>query len=317
MKHNLKINLIIILMFFITQLIGLFVIHSYTPIVKEVNINGTIQNVTINPIPYGMQPPSGAKAEVSLITIISAFVIAILIILFLTQVKAALILRLWFFFVVTIVLAISFNAILMNFTEYSSSISIIIAIILSIFKIFKRDIIIHNLTELFIYPGIAVVFVSMLNLWSIILFLILISIYDIWAVWHSGIMQKMAKYQINEMKVFAGFFIPYVNKKHRAMLKDIQKVKSSRLKKAKLKKIKVGLAILGGGDVVFPIIAAGIIFRSLGLSYALIVSTCATISLMLLLFFSKKGKFYPAMPFLTAGIITGIIISYFCYYFFV
>ena len=75
--------------------------------------------------------------------------------------------------------------------------------------------IVHNLTELLVYPGIAVIFVSLLTQWSpiknlilIIFLLILISIYDMWAVWHSGIMQKMAKYQIDTLEIFSGFFIP-------------------------------------------------------------------------------------------------------------
>ena len=57
MKHNIKITAILIAMFFITQMIGLAVIWAYEPVVKEVIINGTAQNITISPLPYGMEPP--------------------------------------------------------------------------------------------------------------------------------------------------------------------------------------------------------------------------------------------------------------------
>jgi presenilin-like A22 family membrane protease len=193
----------------------------------------------------------------------------------------------------------------------------ILALGLSFIKIFKRNFIIHNLTELLIYPGIATLFVPILNLWSVGVLLILILIYDIWAVWHSGIMQKMAKYQINNLKVFSGFFVPYIPKE---MKNKLKKIKKSKLKN---KKIKVSLAILGGGDVIFPIITAGVIMQTSsvalpfglhnfvgGLIPALFIVFGATLGLALLFMFSEKKKFYPAMPFITAGIFLGLILSY-------
>ena len=125
-----------------------------------------------------------------------------------------------------------------------------------------------------------------------------------WAVWHSGIMQKMAKYQIDKLKIFSGFFVPYISSKVRLKLK---KMKKSDLKK---KRIRVNVAILGGGDVVFPIITAGVMLKTLGLFSAVFVVIGAALGLGYLLFFSEKKKFYPAMPFITAGIFLGIALSY-------
>ncbi len=124
-----------------------------------------------------------------------------------------------------------------------------------------------------------------------------------WAVWKAGFMQKMAKFQINELKFFAGFFIPYADKKTREKLKQWKKL--SKKQQAK-KKIKVNLAILGGGDVVFPIIMAGVVLKTLGLIPALFVTLVATIALFWLQLAAKKGKWYPAMPFITAGCFFGL-----------
>ena len=153
-----------------------------------------------------------------------------------------------------------------------------------------------NITELFIYPGIASIFVPLLNIWTVVLLLILISIYDIYAVWHAGFMQKMAQYQIKKLKFFTGFFVPYLGKKQRDLIKGA--ASNSKLKN---KKIKVNVAILGGGDVVFPIILAGVVLNSLGLIQAIIISIGATIALAWLFYISEKGKFYPAMPFISIG----------------
>jgi len=172
-------------------------------------------------------------------------------------------------------------------------------------KIYKRNFLVHNATELLVYPGIATIFVPILNIYTISFLLILISIYDAWAVWHSGIMQKMAKYQINKLNVFSGFFIPYASKKVKLQMQKMRKSKIGN------KKLKFNVAILGGGDVVFPIITAGVMLKTFGLMSAIFVIIGATIGLTYLFFFAEKRKFYPAMPFITAGIFAGMILSHF------
>lgn len=291
MKHNFKIIAILLGMFLVTQFIGLYVVDYYST-------NG-------NDLPFGMQTPE-IKQEKDFYSIfpsiIIAFVIAVALLFLLNKFDAAFILKFWFFTVVVIALGISFNSILPF--NYSTIMAVIIALPLAFVKIYKREFLIHNFTELFIYPGIAAVFVPILNIWTIVLLLILISIYDMWAVWKSGIMQKMAKYQIQKLNIFGGFFVPYLPKKTKLKL---QKMKKSELRK---KKIKVNLAILGGGDVIFPIIAAGVIMVRYGLIPALFVTLGATLGLSYLFFFSEKKKFYPAMPFITAGIFLGMIASW-------
>ena len=292
MKHNIKIIAILLGMFILTQFIGLYVTNHYSQEGHK--------------LPFGMDTPKIEK-ETDFYkifpSIIFAFVIAVGLLFLLNKFDAAFILKLWFFIVVVIALGISFNSVLDRFT-YSAIMAIIIALPLAFVKVYKRSFLVHNATELFIYPGIAAVFVPILNVTTIILLLILISIYDMWAVWKSEIMQKMARYQINKLNIFGGFFIPYMPKK--------SKVKFQSLKKSEMKKknIKVNLAILGGGDVIFPIIAAGVFMSQFGLLPALMVTLGATLGLSYLFFFSKKEKFYPAMPFISVGIFLGMVIGY-------
>lgn len=292
MKHNFKIIAILLLMFLVTQFIGLYVVNYYSQ-------DG-------HTLPFGMETPKiqEEKDFYSVFpSIIIAFVIAVALLFLLNKFDMAFILKLWFFVVIIIALGISFKSILPF--KYSTFIALGIALPLAFVKIYKRDFLIHNSTELFIYPGIAAVFVPILNVWTIIFLLILISIYDMWAVWKSGIMQKMAKYQIEKLNIFGGFFIPYLPKNAKLKLQAMSK---SELKK---KKIKVNVAILGGGDVIFPIITAGVFMVRFGIISALFITLGATLGLSYLFFFSEKKKFYPAMPFITAGIFAGMIASYF------
>ena len=308
MKHNLKITILILAMFITTQFIGLYVINYYSPIKI---VNGVSTNVSAPNLPYGMETPpiQQEKDFYNLFpSIIFAFIIAIIFLFFLTKFKAKFILKAWFFVVVLIALGISFNSFLPQF-KYTSILALAIALPLAIFKIYKRDFLIHNLTELFIYPGIAVIFVAFLNIYTIIILLIIISIYDMWAVWHSKIMQKMAKYQMNKLKVFSGFFIPYASKKIKEKIRNLRKTEKGK-KELKKKKIKINIAILGGGDITFPMITAGVMLKTGGFWPAVLVIVGAVFGLSYLFFFAKKKKFYPAMPFITTGILINIIFSY-------
>lgn len=292
MKHTWPITFLLLAMFFVTQLLGLFVISQYAPEDKQ--------------LPFGMEPPEEVEQRSAFDLVLSfaiAFALVVVLMLILTKYNAETFLRIWFFAVVTLAIGISLNSVLSTIS-YSSVIALLVALPLAFFKIFKRNILVHNISELFIYPGIAAIFVVMLMSWTsspltaIIIILVLISIYDMYAVWHAGFMQKMAQYQIQKLRVFTGFFVPYVGKKDR---KIIAAAKKSKSKKKSKKKVNVGVAILGGGDVVFPIILAGITLIQIGLISALMVSIGATLALALLFYLSEKGKFYPAMPFITSG----------------
>jgi presenilin-like A22 family membrane protease len=324
MKHTLKITIILLSMFLITQIIGLFVVGIY-------------QNAAY-PLPFGMEPPEELTQQPSdfPVIILIAFVFAIFLFFLLTKINAERFIRLWFFVVTTLAIGLSLKAftffifrkdiLLGNLfpmsptTSLLSVIVILIALPLAYIKIFKRDFMVHNITELLIYPGIASVFVPILGVLGIILLLLAISLYDIWAVWRSEFMQKMAKYQINKLKFFTGFFIPYTNKKQKLQIRQI-KDKSLKLSEEKREKyleqqfkkskIKISLAILGGGDIIFPIITAGVFLRVYASVFpALIIIASATIGLLGLFIMARKGKFYPAMPFLAISMYLGMIVSW-------
>lgn len=308
-------------MFLLTQLIGLFVISIYqTP---------------GNFLPFNMEPPEGVTPNQAFPSIIFAFIIAIGLFFVLTKVNAEKLIRFWFFIVTALAVGLTLKAIFLfgfkdmiisnpvpilsyivpEFSVFSLIFFFILCIPLAYFKIFKRNILVHNITELLIYPGIAAVFIPLLNVFWIIILLLLISIYDIWAVWHSEFMQKMANYQINNLKFFTGFFIPYANKKEKQKIKEIKEKyekKSEKFLQKKFRdaKVKISLAILGGGDVIFPIITAGVFLKYFGITQALIITFTATLALVYLFIFAKKGKFYPAMPFLTIGMYIGMILAW-------
>jgi len=301
-------------MFLVTQFIGLFVVNAYAPISQTIiNPETGEQEIMMSEgsLPFGLQSPSDEPTP-NFLSIIFAFALAFALIFILMKYKWKLIIRLWFFFVIALALGISINAIL-KYTSFTniSIIALALAIPLAFIKIFHSNVYIHNITELLIYPGIAAVFVPILTPISVIALLILISAYDMWAVWRAGIMQKMAKFQMEELKIFGGFLIPSVSDKIKSQIKKIkQKYKGKKMPaKIKKKKFKVSLAILGGGDVIFPIITAGVFMRAYGLIPALFITGGALVGLTFLFLITKKGKAYPAMPYISVGIFLGMLLG--------
>ncbi|UZE93907.1 MAG: hypothetical protein IB618_04070 [Candidatus Pacearchaeota archaeon] len=345
MKYPSKVNVIILVMFLLAQFIGLAVITSYDNYfgkgAEEEIRTGKIVQPEISVVRETVPPEIELKEPIDIVRIISSIIVALIIAIalffLLSKVRITIILKIWFAVVVFICLSLAFTLFLYPYLSTSifkvfgkkvalaEVIAIPLALILTFYKIVRRNIFVHNFTELFIYPGLAIIFLPLLNVIAAAILLVIISIYDMIAVWgRSKFMIKMAKFQMHHLKVFAGFFLPFVSPKDKVKIQRLKvmekrrkekekkmKKKGKKLRKRKEKKIKVrvNLAVLGGGDVAFPLIFAGTILFAYGLAPAIITILSTTLALTLLLTFSEKGKFYPAMPFLSAGCFLGLVLT--------
>jgi presenilin-like A22 family membrane protease len=225
-------------------------------------------------LPMGLQPPQVEK-EVSPWLFIGMILMATSIFFVLQKFKFQLFMKAWFFFAFTIGIGITIDAFVR-----SGWISFVVAAAITLLKFKERDIYTHNLGELLIYGGIVALFVPILNLWAIIIILIAISIYDYIAVNITKHMVNLAKMQ-QSMGIFSGLII--VNKKE--------------------------VAILGGGDIAFTMLFATVLLRDFGTIPAILAVCGATVGILVLMYIGKKKKYYPAMPFVTAGSLLGFALS--------
>lgn len=330
MKHNLKITLLILIMFLISQCLGLVIVNSYNnyfgKVAKQKIQEGTLIQPEISIVQESIPPEIELKRTIDVVSILVSIAIAIVIatalFFLIARLGLLLVLKVWLSFVVFICLTISFTLLFYpffasNFLSFfnksfssAEAIAIPLASLLTFFKVVKRNLLAHNLTEIFIYPGLAIIFLPLLNLMTAIVLLLGISIYDIIAVWKTKYMVDLAKFQMKHLKIFTGFFVPYINKADKIKIKKLrtQALRKGKDKKVQKIKIPVHVAALGGGDVAFPMIFSGVVFLTYGVIASFITIFCATLSLFLLLLLSEKGKFYPAMPFLTGGCLFGLLI---------
>lgn len=338
MKHNLKIILLLVGFFFLSQIIGLGILTQYIDM-KTTSETGktTLYNATYDVT--GITPPSIENESYSFIGIVIAVIIGTVLVLLIIKYKRKTLWQMWFFLSVILTLIMAFSPFVMkllnyfkylnSFVSYGFIITLIIAGVLAYLKVFKKEIIVHNFTELFIYGGLASLLVPVLNLISAVALLVVISIYDMYAVWHSKHMISMAEFQTDN-KIFAGLMIPYkkgsieeektnivtniikatkkVEIKLEAKKDKLQnKASNENIKKEELSEsTEQRNAILGGGDIAFPLLFSGAIMKYTGtFTGPIIISVCAAVALFLIYRFGKKDKYYPAMPFITAGCLIG------------
>ena len=110
-------------------------------------------------------------------------------------------------------------------------------------KLFWKNVIVYNISEVLMYAGIALILTPILNVFWAFILLVLIAIYDMYAVWKSKHMVTMAKFQ-QGTNVFAGLMIPYTRKEGKKVMKT--KLTSPGIPKPAG---EPKIAILGGGDV--------------------------------------------------------------------
>ena len=143
-----------------------------------------------------------------------------------------------------------------------------------------KNLILRNLSSSVSVAGVGVLIGISLGVIPVIIFLILLTVYDFIAVFKTKHMIHMAKTQA-KMKIFPGLMIPSAKKK---------------------------VAVLGGGDLGLPLIFTGVALKTIG-TKALIIPIFSAIALYYLMILGKKNKFYPAMPFLTVGCFMGYLIA--------
>ena len=305
MKHTFKVTIALVFFFFLAQFTGLLIINHYIDHVKTIKT----KIVAWQPLPYGIERPEVKNQSVSFIYITIAVLIGTVLVLLLIKFNKPFIWKIWFFATVWLTLSIAFAAFINRF------VAALLALMVAILKLYKPNIIMQNLSEIFIYGGLAAIFVPILNLFAAFMLLIVISIYDFIAVYKTRHMIKLAKFQ-SKSKVFAGLFIPY--EKGNLSLNPASKAKTKG-KVSQMSGQKAGfrksVAVLGGGDIGFTLLFAGVVMKGLmlqntilaGFLKTLIIPVFVSLSLLFLLLKGQENKFYPAMPILSIGCFVGYL----------
>jgi len=340
-KHNWTVTLILVTFFVLAQVTGLWLLNKESSVGVDTRTNQTA--VMFGDTAVGARPETSGSG--SLIYILIAIAIGTGLVLLIVKFGKTNLWRFWFFLAVWMALSVSLGALIKYQLFFQYDIALALALILTTWKIFRPNVIVHNITEVLMYAGIGLIIVPLFTgglipftkvyvsgeLWTVTL-LIIISLYDMYAVWKSKHMVAMAQFQ-TQSKVFAGLMIPYRQDEKSKKVELFAEPAREEITRTGAPKIRAGKtspknAILGGGDIAFPLIFIGTVMNGIILKLSLANPTMAlnaiksiaflqssiiilttTIALTLLFVFAKKGKFYPAMPFITAGCLVGWVIT--------
>jgi len=310
MKHSLQVTIFIVALFFIAQLVGLLTMNKHI-LVEVDEATGVVliahPDTVLGPAPV-VENKSSSFVMIMLIVLLGTAVLLVLV-----KYKVYSVWKYWFLLAVWATIAVFLGVYIQN-----GWIAAALALALALLKVFKKGIWVHNLTEIFIYSGIVIILLPLFNMFSVLALLVIISIYDVIAVWKTKHMVSLANFQ-TKANLFAGLALPY-HKPASAGTKAIHAHSSSHAAhhKSVNESGEKKHAVLGGGDIAFPLLFSGAVMESLigfagyGKAAALgltgIVTVCVTASLFLLLYKAKEDKFYPAMPFLSLGCIIGYLI---------
>jgi len=179
-----------------------------------------------------------------------------------------------------------------------------VSIVCSLLWFFFQRVWLHNLLMIFALAAVGSVFGFMFSPWTVIAFMLVISIYDILAV-RFGYMMWMVK-KLAQSEVLPAFIIP----------REISDWNID-LRRARVLEGESGerqFSVLGGGDVAFPLLLITSVFFVYGFKDSIVVaffSLLGLISAYLIQLLILKEKPVPALPPITFMSFIGFLIIYF------
>ena len=274
-----KENLIVLISFFIiANFLGLFAASnliaagevSQTPVLNE-----------------------GAGSAFTFFTVV---LIAAGLMLLLYKLKADLIIKAWF-------LVAIFSTIMIFFSTFIPDLfAIIIALSLVGASRYYKKWQLMNAVLMFGFAGAGAFFGVMVGFIPALIILALLAVYDVIAVFFSKHMISLAKSGLSS-GTFMGFIYPKGDQKNVQL--DHEKVKEMPDDKVKSK-----VGVLGGGDVIIPMMFAISLIESFGFMFSALSVLFSALFLYFLLVKAQEGKFYPALPFVNTGALLGFVVAY-------
>jgi presenilin-like A22 family membrane protease len=261
----------------ITQLLGLYIGSQYIPLIKSGEIAPIVE-----------QPESPFSSIIIFVYVLLGTGLVLLIVRF----RKSLI-RVLEAFSIFFSSWIAFDVIF--------PFGIFAAIALTSWKIFKPSILSKNLAVIFSVAGAGAFIGASLGILPVLIFVLILSIYDFVSVFITKHMVYMAKAIIETQSAFT-VSVPYKFKKPVTF-------------KVGGKRIKKGFHVfqLGAGDILIPLMFAVSVLSRYTILHSIftILGSLAALGGLLYFVTKKPGKALPALPMISTGMLVGFIISLF------
>ncbi len=184
------------------------------------------------------------------------------------------------------------------------AIAIIVSIIVGLAWLLAPRVWLHNVAMLLAVASLGAVFGRMISPWTAMMLLLVIAIYDFFAV-RFGYMLWLAT-KLSESVTLPAFFIPRFISEWKASLRE-----QSVANLAAMEPQDRDFSILGGGDVGFPILLVSSAYFAYGFNSAILVAAFSVAGIIAVYWIQAaflKGKPMPALPPIAALSLIGLLI---------
>ncbi len=219
-----------------------------------------------------------------------SLMVATAIILILYKFKVNFLIKGWFY------LALFSTTFLFFGSFFSFIIAVLLAISAVLIRIFVKSLFVQNLICVCAFAGAGSFFGVTVGVIPSLVIIMLLSVYDIIAVHFTKHMVSLAKSGFKTNTLMAFMY-------HKKKTKE-----SKRSQKSEKGKIGTEVGVLGGGDIIIPMIFSISIFRVFGLWASISSILVSALFLSFLMFRAKKGKVYPGLPAVCSGALIGFLI---------
>ena len=184
------------------------------------------------------------------------------------------------------------------------TIAVIVSVAIGLTWLFVPRVWLHNLAMIFAMVSIGAVFGRMISPWTAMILLLVIAIYDFFAV-RFGYMLWLTQ-KLSESVTLPAFFIPRFMSQWKDRLKE-----NSIAKLAEEKPSERDFSILGGGDIAFPLLLVSSVYFAYGFTNAILVAVFSLVGLIGAYWIQSvfiKGKPMPALPPIAVLSLIGLLI---------
>jgi len=277
--------------FLITHLLGLYVGNRYNQA-----INRAIESGELEERPGIVEGISAERVENSFY-LFGYIIIVTLIIL--------LVIKFWRNFLKLLeAFAIFFSSwitfdFLIPISIWYVSLGFFLAILLTAWKMLRPTILSQNIAVIFTIAGVGAFIGASLGILPVLIFMLLLTIYDFVSVFVTKHMVHLAK-EITKRPTAFVVSIPH----------KFKKAVSFSYEKKKGKK-KIHVFQLGAGDIAIPLMFSVSVLSSYSFVHGLLTSIGSVVALGILIFYlvKKPGIALPAIPFITLGSVGGFLAS--------
>lgn len=184
------------------------------------------------------------------------------------------------------------------------TIAVTVAVVVGLTWLFVPRVWLHNVAMILAMVSLGAVFGRMISPWTAMILLLVIAIYDFFAV-RFGYMVWLTK-KLSESNTLPAFFIP------RSMSQWKDRLKENGIAKlVEEKPSERNFSILGGGDIGFPLLLVSSIYFAYGFTNAILVAVFSLVGLIGAYWIQAvfiKGKPMPALPPIAILSLLGILI---------